>query len=119
MALETLKNVETIDGFPVLHLEHRIDPETFEQVRKHVIVNHEENTISFKIQNGPIKEVGENGCQVDTLLAASILIITGLDEKFPCNENKKCLESLQEAYNQLGYRKLAREKREVEGTSNA
>lgn len=57
MALETLKDVKEIGGFPINHMEKRVTPEEYEAVRKFVNINHDENTITFKLQNGAISEV--------------------------------------------------------------
>jgi hypothetical protein len=73
--------------------------------------------ISFRIQNGPIKEVGVNGCQVDTLIYAARAIIDGLHKKFPCRENLMVLGRLADALYWLEIRKRNREKRGVEGKS--
>jgi hypothetical protein len=71
--------------------------------------------ISFRIQNGPIKEVGVNGCQVDTLIEAAKLIVEGLNKQFPCRENSLIITKLEEALLWSMKRKLDREKRGVEG----
>ena len=39
----------------------------------------------IKIQNGPIKENGVNGCQVDTIIEATKAIIEGLNKKDGAN----------------------------------
>lgn len=114
MALETLKGVKEIGGFKVVELEEFAvkRPEEF------IVVNHINNGISFKIQDGPIKEVGLNGVQVDTLIQTAKIIVEGLDKKFPCNENKQAILHLYCALRWLEKRKKDREKRGVEGTSN-
>ena len=78
MALETLKGVEKIGGFEVAH-----DPiGSTGNYDPHIGIFHEANAIVFKIQDGPIKEHGVNGCQVDTLIHAAKKILEGLNEKF-------------------------------------
>ncbi len=104
MALETLKGVTQLDGFDVVDTGN-----------KFVYVRHDVNSISFTLQNGPIKEVGVNGCQVDTMLAAVIKIVWGLNQKFPCKENAEALAYLDSAFNKLKERKANREARGVEG----
>ena len=126
MALETLKGVEKIGGFEVGHAEKAWEDEDgnsgMEDIanfnNKFVTVNHSTNQIGFRIQDGPIKENGINGCQVDTLIEAAKLIIDGLDLKFPCIENKMASHGLQAALWALESRKANREARGVEGTSN-
>ena len=80
-----------------------------------VEVNHEENSIKFTIQEGPIKEVGRNGCQVDELIIVATTMIKGLNEKFPCRENSLAITKLEEATMWLIKRKTDRESRGVEG----
>jgi len=132
MALETLKGITEIGGFPVRTDEdiHKLfhqgamgsagRPLWCEWRSKHpIIVDHLNNTLSFKIQDGPIKEVGQNGCQVDTIIHATIKIIEGLDAKFPDPDNKKAIEHLYLAVQHLNERTRKRAERGVEGTSQA
>lgn len=121
MALETLKGIHQIGGFNVT----RGKPElmTWDDFDKHrvfypILITDKQNMISFKIQNGPIKEVGVNGCQVDTLIEAAKLIIEELNEKFPCIENYAAIQMLSLALDWLEARKRDREKRCVEGMSH-
>ena len=135
MALETLKGIDEIDGFKVAVMDElkekhpemfsesgQMDYKRFEkEIRPtHPIqIRHDKNSISFTIQNGPIKEVGVNGCQVDTLVSAAIGIISGLNWKFPCKENEDALTHLRGAYAALKVRKENREARGVEGENKA
>ena len=116
MALETLKGVTHIDGFEVVRMDAFPGPEI--KPDSGVFINDSTNTIGFKIQNGPIKEKGANGCQIDTIIMAAKGIIEGLDDKFPCKENKGAIKHLDGALIFLKARKFNREKRGVEGTSN-
>ena len=84
-----------------------------------ITVNHEENTIQFKIQKDPIGEVGINGCQVDDMIATAKTIIEGLNKKFPCRENSVAITKLDESLMWLEKRKKDREDRGVEGKSEA
>jgi hypothetical protein len=111
MALETLLGIKEIGGFKV---EHEGLDAGFHSDH-HIVIDHGENIISFKIQNGPIKEVGVNGCQVDTLIHAARHIIEGLNKKFPCGLNKHALRNLGQALAWLDARKADRERRGVEG----
>lgn len=133
MALETLTGLTEIGGFKVIVMdelrkfypekfnesgsmdykwfEEHIRPTTFVYVRQDV------NSLSFTIQNGPIKEVGINGCQVDTVIEAAKLIVEGLNSKFPCRENSMIITKLDEALMWSAKRKADREKRNVEGQS--
>lgn len=113
MALETLKDVKEISGVGVRRVEWKQPAGNF------IEVNDAHNAITFKIQNGPIKEVGLNGCQVDTIVEAAKLIIEGLNAKFPCRENAMAITKLDECLMWMNKRKADRVKREVEGTSQA
>lgn len=71
-------------------------------------------------QEGPIKEVGVNGCQVDDVIAIAIERLTQFQtEDFGCRENALAITKLQEALHWLEHRTSNREKRGVEGTSAA
>jgi len=131
MALETLKGVKTIDGFPVVVMDELRDkyPEKFnpsggmdyewfeKEIRPHhfIYVRNDKNSISFTIQNGPIKEVGVNGCQVTALIDAARIIISELNAKFPCRENSITITKLEEALMWQEKRTQNRTKRGVEG----
>lgn len=112
MALETLKGVEEIGGFKVAR-----DPES--QKSTHIVINDDHNLIAFRIQKGPVKEKGINGCQVDTMIAAAKIIIEKLNEKLPCDENLYAITKLDHALHWLDVRRKNREKRNVEGTNQA
>ena len=131
MALETLTDVKEIDGFNVVVMDElrakypdkfnesgAMDYKWYEkEIRPHnfVTVRHDVNSIAFTIQNGPVKQVGVNGCQVDTMVEAAKLIIEGLNSLFPCRENSMAITKLDEALMWLKKRKTDREKRGVEG----
>jgi len=107
MALETLKDVKTIGGFEVTR-----GASNFSKDRP-VFIWDDDNQIAFQIQNGPIKEHGVNGCQVDTIIEAAKIIVEGLNAKFPCRENAMVITKLDEALMWSAKRKADREKRGV------
>lgn len=113
MALETLQQLATLDGFGVVHqtasAQQGIDERDF------VVIDHESNEITFRIQNGPIGENGINGCQVDTMISASLEIVRGLNKNFPCRENSLVITKLEEALMWSRARKEDRISRGVEG----
>lgn len=124
MALETLKGITRIGGFEVMQERPKnedgsVDWERFDELRKvqPIFVDHDVNMISFRIQNGPIREVGINGCQVDTLIEAAKTIIEKLNEKYPCQENEVAISHLRYALQALAQRTANRMRRGVEGTS--
>jgi len=118
MALETLKDIECIGEFDVTRccpLTLLKDEYDRYRSRYPIYINNEFNEISFKIQNGPIKENGVNGCQVDTLIETAMIILMQLNINFPCRENSVAITKLDEALLWLLKRKSDREKRGVEG----
>lgn len=133
MALETLKNVDKIGEFEVVVMDELREkyPEKFnesgsmdykwfeEHIRpkNFVYIRHDKNSLSFTIQNGPIKENGVNGCQVDTIIEAAKKILEGLNKNFPCRENSLAITKLDESLMWLNKRTEDRKKRGVEGIS--
>lgn len=111
MALETLKDVTTIGGFPVSRASWNQPKNSF------IEINETGNSITFNIQNGPIKENGVNGCQLDTMIVTAKHMIQKLNEKFPCRENAMAITKLDESLMWLRERTRDREERNVEGTS--
>lgn len=135
MALETLSGVTEIGGFSVVVMDdlRKLNPSKFNEsgamdytwfekdIRPNnfVYVRHDVNSLTFTMQNGPVKEKGINGCQVDTVIEAAKLIIEGLNKNFPCRENAMAITKLDEALMWLRKRKEDREKRDVEGLNKA
>ena len=133
MALETLKDMKTLGGFEVVAMddlrkqypEHfnesgAMDYQWFEKEirpKKFVYIRHDKNSLSFTLQNGPVKENGVNGCQVDTIIHAARAMLEGLNERFPCQENTEAVNCLGGALMWLEKRKKDRETRGVEGKS--
>lgn len=79
----------------------------------------DQNTISFVVQQGAIKENGVNGCQIDDMIWAVATIIRSFNARFPCRENSCAITHLDEAMMWLEKRKKDRETRNVEGTEQA
>lgn len=131
MALETLKGIPTVDGFTLVDMDAlrvqfpekfnpsgAMDYQWFEsEIRpsNFIYIRQDKNSIAFTLQNGPVKEVGINGCQVDTVIETAKLILEGLNKNFPCRENSIAITKLDEAVMWLKKRKADREKRGVEG----
>lgn len=74
-----------------------------------------EDYVTFRMQRGPIKEHGVNGCQIDDLIKFVADTITVLNKKFSCRENSLAITKLEEAWLWCQARKLDREARNVEG----
>ncbi len=82
-----------------------------------ISIDHNESTISFKLQCGPIKEVGKNGCQVDDIVATAIEFLKAANQIYPCKENDNAIAKFKEGIFWLEERKRDRSKRGVEGTN--
>lgn len=135
MPLETMNGVDKIGGFNVVFMDllRAEYPEKFnasgamdyawfeKEVRpkNFIYVRNDVNSLSFTLQNGPVKEAGVNGCQVDTIIEAAKLMLEGLNKKFPCRENACAITKLDEALHWLEHRRKDRESRFVEGLSKA
>lgn len=133
MAIRTLMGVKRIGGFAVIDMNElkKEKPEVFrpdgsmhyevfeKEIRPHnfIYVRHDVNSLSFTLQSGPVKEVGVNGCQVDTVIEAAKLIVEGLNKEVPCEENEFAIGSLKKALVWLETRRNNRIRRGVEGTS--
>ena len=74
-------------------------------------------TVSFKIQSGPINEVGENGCDATAIIQYTIDLYKSFNTAFPCRENSITITKLEEALHWQEARTRDREARQVEGTS--
>lgn len=122
MALETLEGLTAIGGFKIVrHKPPEMSWDDFDRLRDEFPINITDrmNTISFRIQNGPIKEHGVNGCQIDTLIETAKIMLEKLNEKFPSRHNEFAIEGLVDVLSWLEERRIEREKRGVEGTSQA
>lgn len=131
MALETLKGLTKVGQHNVVVMDElrekypdkfnesgSMDYKWFEKdIRPNnfIYVRHDVNSVSFTIQNGPIKKVGVNGCQVDDMIVVAKTIIEGLNQKSPCRENAVAIIKLDEALMWLEARKKDRIERGVEG----
>lgn len=133
MALETMKGVTEINGEKIVCMDDlRIQfPEKFNEsgsmdykwfekdIRPNnfIYVRHDVNSLSFTIQNGPIKEVGKNGCQVEDVVAVARHIVAQLHSKVPCYENEMIITHLDQAIQWSKERTSNRVARQVEGKS--
>ena len=141
MALETLRNLKVVSNHPILNLVFRkamydeVNPsgerqdgvdfskESFEdyinrlKVNHFIVVDDDTNTISFKIQQGPIKEKGLNGCQLTDLVVVANHMVTELSKNHPCAENDLTTMYWEKGLQAQADRTKDRETRNVEGTS--
>ncbi len=111
MALETLKGIESINGVELKRVSWNHPKDNF------IEVNDNGNSITFNIQNGPIKENGKNGCQVEDMVAVAKHIIEKLNDNYPCRENAMMITKLDEAIMWSKKRTEDRNNRFVEGKS--
>ena len=118
MALRTLKGIEKIGGFGVTRGKPEdISWDDYDKTRKDfpIHISDKINSISFKLQDGPVGESGVNGCQVDTIIEAAYIIIKGLNEKLHSTYNLEAMACLDSALTCLASRKHDRMIRGVEG----
>ncbi len=75
--------------------------------------------VVFTIQDGPIGEVGENGCQATDVLQFVNELFISLNNSFPCEENEATIKHIGEAVAWQESRTANRTKRGVEGQNKA
>lgn len=71
--------------------------------------------VSFEVQSGPVSEVWVDGIQARDMLQFIYFLYESLDTSFPCEENKKTMESIQAAIAWQDQRTADRISRGVEG----
>ena len=76
----------------------------------------EQEHIKIKFQLGPVKEFGDNGCQIDDIVHILIDRLEGFQRgQFACEENTHAIAGLKQAIYWLKCRTYDREHRGVEG----
>lgn len=118
MALETLKEFNEINGYEVRRCNQDMGipiPSYLKSDGAPIYIDDDMNIIAFRIQLGPVKENGINGCQVDTLMETARLMILNLNKKFHSVHNVEALVHLNRALDALERRKIDRLARGVEG----
>lgn len=78
-----------------------------------------ENITPIHFQNGPVKENGVNGVTNEALLAIVIHRTKILNDKFPCDENKRAITYMENALALFEQRTKGRQDRGVEGLNIA
>ena len=73
----------------------------------------------LKFQLGPVKEAGINGITTEAILSCLIDRTKILDGLFPCDENKRAIQHMEEALVNLEVRTARRIMRGVEGRNIA
>lgn len=122
MTVKVLKDVKSIAGYPIAYYKSRAEEEPNDC--KTIVVFEGDNknsfsSISLNIQEGPIKENGENGCQIDVLIHIAKTMISKLNDQFSASHNTKAIGHLELALAALQKRKEDRERRGVEGYNKA
>ena len=132
MTLETLKGVEEIGGFKAVVMDELREkfPDKFEpggqmnwgwfestiRPNHFIDIRQDKNSLSFTLQDGPVLQNGVNGCQLTTLVEAALVILGGLHEKHPCDENIATIHAWRKGLDYQKRRTENRERRGVEGT---
>jgi hypothetical protein len=89
--------------------------EPVEALRTAPFIEVGEGHVTFRMQRGPVKEHGVNGCQIDDIITFALGTIQVLNKKFPCRENALAITKLEEALQWLEARTRDRQSRGVEG----
>ena len=110
----TLGMVEDTDGGRVTR-QPGPDDDLQKAARFRPFIEVGEDYVTFRMQRGPIKEHGVNGCQIDDIVKFAADTIAVLNKKFSCRENSLAITKLEEAWLWLQARKMDREARNVEG----
>lgn len=84
-----------------------------------VVVDEASGMLLFKIQDGPIKENGVNGCQVSDVIKVARNIMVRLNNTYPCAHNEIAINSLNSAIAADELRTADRLARGVEGFNKA
>lgn len=133
MALQTLAGIKEINGEPIVIMDELREkyPERFtesgqmdwkwfeETIRPNffIYVRQDKNSLSFTLQNGPIGEVGKNGCQVTDIISVAKSMFEQFNKTHPCRENTMTITKLDEALMWQEKRTRDRIARGVEGSS--
>ena len=97
-----------------------MNKEIFEEIIKelytdNIKIDPKKSEIWFKIQDGPINEVGYNGVQIDMIGKIWLRILQEFNKKFPCRENSLSITKIEEALHWQEARTKNRIDRKVEG----
>jgi len=113
MTLKTVRGLVELNGMAVVNIEDELSRQEYLDIIKdnYIFANHKTGTLCFRLQDGPIKEVGVNGCQIDHVVAMVRHIISAMNENYPCEENRNVLLSLDSAQYWLEERRRDRSKR--------
>lgn len=77
--------------------------------------HYEGKGIKLDFQEGPVKEVGVNGCQNEDVLEILLHRLGQLQKAFPCRENALAITNIEQGYLWLKRRTELRQQQGVEG----
>ena len=80
-----------------------------------IFISQEGNMVTFQVQDGPIKQVGVNGCQIDDVIQWVRDFIEKAESRVPHIQNRGALKGLKNALYCLNLRTRDRIIRGVEG----
>lgn len=112
MALDTIRFMTEVDGDRIGRKEWNAPKE-----QPFIVINDRDNAICFRIQKGPVKEVGVNGVQIDRLFEIGLGILAVLNRKHGCAHNDEAIAHFRRGLRCLRARKKDRMERGVEGTN--
>jgi len=106
-----------VDALYRFKAEEKENLSNFIEIENSEVDSEEAPVVKFTIQSDPISLVGVNGCQATDMLAYVKNLFESLNDKFPCEENIKTLDSLKTAIHWQNERTRDRSFRGVEGTN--
>lgn len=131
--INSLKNIDNINGKPILHMddlkekypEHfnkesgQMNYEWFEkEIRPHyhIYIRHDVDSLTFNMLTKPASEGGDlNRCQLTDLIKCAKTMLEYFNGKYPCRENAMTITKLDEALMWQAKRTIDRMARGVEG----
>lgn len=134
--INTLRDVKHINGKKIIHMDDlkeqypqhfnaesgQMDYKWFEkEIRpnNHIYIRHDVDSLTFNMLTKPASEGGDlNRCQLVDLITTAKIMLTYLNDKFPCRENAMTLTKLDEALHWQEKRTQDRIEREVEGVDH-
>lgn len=78
-----------------------------------------DQTVSFQVQSGPVRENGRNGCDATDIIRYAIELYRSFNKAVPCRENSCTITKLEEALHWQEARTRDRVAAGVEGTNEA
>ena len=100
-------------------LMREVSWQEYDEIRKDypISIDHVNNSVAIKLQKGPIKENGVNGCQVADGISLFRHLLSSLNKLYPSSENHISLAALGIVSMADKLRTRNRELRGVEGTN--